>query len=239
MAMQRFLPERHRCERSRGTIASVVGLLTSLLALVLGLLIWTSYGVYTAQPAGLQSLTAWALEYDQALAAFGAEAKDGRRLIKQEALRARAQFWSATRGDAQTPGLTPAQLAAQAAVANLRERDAALNQLHPRDPAQAYMLERARALSAKIGDTRLSMAVQMENPVPVPLLAMVAVWCGLGFLGFGVLSKPHLTTITTLALGALAISSAVVLILQLSQPYAGIFAVLPASFDPFIEKIGG
>jgi chromate transport protein ChrA len=93
-------------------------------------------------------------------------------------------------------------------------------------------------LSAKIGDTRLSMAVQMENPAPGPLLATIAAWCGLPFLGYGLLSRPHLTTVGALALVALAVSSAIVLILQLSQPYAGLFEVTPEAFDPFIEKIG-
>ena len=238
MTVQRFLPKRHSCERSRGTIASMVGLLTSLLALVLGLLIWTSYGVYTAQRAGLQSLTSWALEYDQTLAAYGPEAADGRRLIKEEALRARSQFWSAAKRSAGAPYLSLGQVAAEAAASNLRERDAVLNRLRPHDAAQAYLLDSARALSAKIGDTRLSMAVHMENPVPGPLLVIVAAWCGLAFLGYGLLSRPHLTTVAALALGALAVSSAIVLILQLSQPYAGLFEVPPGTFDPFIEKIG-
>ena len=35
---------------------SIIGLVTLLLALVLGLLVWTSYGVYTNQNAELQSL---------------------------------------------------------------------------------------------------------------------------------------------------------------------------------------
>ena len=53
LLLQRLLPKPHTSDRSRDMISSVVGTTTLLLALVLGLLIWTAYGVYTAQKAGL------------------------------------------------------------------------------------------------------------------------------------------------------------------------------------------
>ena len=38
---------------AKGMIGSIIGLVTLLLALVLGLLVWTSYGVYTNQNRGI------------------------------------------------------------------------------------------------------------------------------------------------------------------------------------------
>ena len=49
LLLQKGLAERHTSERSRDMIGGVVGLLTLLLALVLGLLIWTAYGVFNTQ----------------------------------------------------------------------------------------------------------------------------------------------------------------------------------------------
>ena len=40
----------------RAMVGSIIGLVTVLLALVLGLLVWTSYGVYTKQVDESQSL---------------------------------------------------------------------------------------------------------------------------------------------------------------------------------------
>ena len=67
-----FCPKPHTSDRSRDMIGSVVGTTTLLLALVLGLLIWTAFGVYTAQKAGLRSLVSGALQYDQALMEYRA-----------------------------------------------------------------------------------------------------------------------------------------------------------------------
>ena len=58
LLLQRWLPEAHTSDRSRDIIGGVVGLLTLLLALVLGLLIWTAYGVTNTQKAELQLLSA-------------------------------------------------------------------------------------------------------------------------------------------------------------------------------------
>src|ERR1700747_1280370 len=46
--LQWLLPAHHLSD-AKGVITTVQGLVTALLALVLGLLIWTSYGVYAQQ----------------------------------------------------------------------------------------------------------------------------------------------------------------------------------------------
>ena len=69
--LQSQLAEHHTAERSRDMIGGVVGLLTLLLALVLGLLIWTAYGVYTTQQTELQTIAARALELISKCASMG------------------------------------------------------------------------------------------------------------------------------------------------------------------------
>jgi hypothetical protein len=51
LLLQKLLPERHTSDRSRDMIGGVVGLVTLLLVLVLGLLIWTAFGVFNTQKA--------------------------------------------------------------------------------------------------------------------------------------------------------------------------------------------
>ena len=63
----RVLPEEHVTGPARDMIGAVVGLLTLLSALVLGLLIWTAYGVYAGQNVAIQTLAAKLLQLDLAL----------------------------------------------------------------------------------------------------------------------------------------------------------------------------
>ena len=54
----------------RDMIGAVVGLLTLLSALTMGLLIWTAYGVYAGQNTAIQTLAAKVLQLDLALADY-------------------------------------------------------------------------------------------------------------------------------------------------------------------------
>jgi hypothetical protein len=64
-------------------VGAVVGLLTLLSALVLGLLIWTAYGVYGGQNVAIQTLAAKALQLDDALSDYGPEANGAPAQLRQ------------------------------------------------------------------------------------------------------------------------------------------------------------
>ena len=49
LILHRIVPEEHVTGGSKDMIGAVAGLLTLLSALVLGLLIWTAYGVYAGK----------------------------------------------------------------------------------------------------------------------------------------------------------------------------------------------
>ena len=68
LILHRVLPEKHVTGGAKDMIGAVVGLLTLLSALVLGLLIWTAYGVYAGQSVAIQTLAAKVLQLDLALA---------------------------------------------------------------------------------------------------------------------------------------------------------------------------
>jgi hypothetical protein len=57
------------------------------------------------------------------------------------------------------------------------------------------------------------------------------------FCGFGVLSATNPTTMAVLALGAISVASAMFLILDLSQPYSGLFRVPASALQETIEAI--
>ena len=79
LILQRFLPEHFTTGGPRDMIGAVVGLFTLLSALVLGLLIWTAYGVYSGQNTAVQTLAAKVLQLDLALVDYGSDAGWGPR----------------------------------------------------------------------------------------------------------------------------------------------------------------
>jgi hypothetical protein len=64
LILQRILPENSTTGGPRDMIGAIVGLLTLLAALTMGLLIWTAYGVYAAQNVSIQTLAAKVLQLE-------------------------------------------------------------------------------------------------------------------------------------------------------------------------------
>jgi hypothetical protein len=77
MLLQHVVPAQALTD-SKGTVGAMVGLVTLLLALVLGLLVFTAFAVYTTQRDQAQGLAQVVIELDLALERYGPEAAPGR-----------------------------------------------------------------------------------------------------------------------------------------------------------------
>ena len=109
--------------------------------------------------------------------------------------------------------------------------------LDPKTPAQKDAVAAAKANLALMEQTRLLMSLQLSSPIAWPLLTSVILWSMFLFCGFGVLSGTNPTTIAALALGAVSVASATFLILDLTQPYSGLFRVPPSAIQQTLEAI--
>src|SRR5271166_3712006 len=91
--LQRALPDEHSVEKSRDMIGAVMGLVTLLLALVLGTIVGSAYFFSATQESELQALSAQAIQFDEALAQFGPEAKSLRDKWKDNLGKNLKLFW--------------------------------------------------------------------------------------------------------------------------------------------------
>lgn len=228
LALQRLLPERHTSDRSRDMIGGVVGLITLLLALVLGLLIWTSFGVFNTQKTELQTLAARALELDLEFSQYGPEAAHGRELLRTDLIWAHEQFW----GDDDSKAA-----AYTASYANMDSMSQFLGTLHPTTDRQRQLLGEAHGHYGSIGETRLLMSLQVVDAISWPLMITVTAWSCLLFCGFGLLSRFNAMTLVALACGAISVASAIFLILELSQPYTSLLRIAPTGLEQVIVDL--
>ena len=117
-----------------------------------------------------------------------------------------------------------------AAIDTLRHKEVYLASLDPSTDAQKQALATAMQTIESIGQARLQMSFALYNPV-YPLLFVVIAWVTGLFCGFGLMSRGNPMTVIVLAFGALAVGSAVYLILDLSTPYSGYFVASPAPLE--------
>jgi hypothetical protein len=227
--LQRVLPEHHTTGGSRDLIAAVVGLLTLLCALVTGLLIWTAYGVYSGQNTQIQSLASKVMQLDFALSDLGPEANPARAQLRETI----DQVWGANVSDSDFAANNFA-----AAIQNLRAREKVLAALHPSTDEQKRALAAAMSASDALGQARMQMAFALTAPVSYPLVLTVVGWVGCLFCGFGLTSRGTVTSVIALAIGSIAVASAVLLILDLSNPYSGVFRASSAPLEQALAVMG-
>ena len=233
LILQRILHESFTTGGPRDMIGAVVGLLTLLSALVLGLLIWTVYGVYSGQNLAVQTLAVKDLQLDLALADYGPDVTPLRALIREQIGKTIDQIW---RADASDRNFVADNFAS--AVQSQRSRQAGLDKLHPATDDQKQALAAASSAIDAIAQSRLQMSFALTDPVSYPLVVVVVAWAAFLFCGFGLMSKGNAMSVVAGAVGALAISSAVYLILDLSDPYSGVFRASPAPLEQVLAVMG-
>jgi hypothetical protein len=226
--LQHLLPTQHIAD-AKSAITTIQGLVGLLLALVLGLLIWTSYGVYSQQRSEAQTLGSQILQLDLALERFGPAADRGRELLRQELMGTRNRFWGG--------GAGLARMTYCESRAELRDFDGFFAELKPSTDEQRHQLDTARQLSASIVQTHYLMSRQLNSPIPQALLISVVSWATLLFTCVGALSSANALAIIYQALGAASVASAIYLILEFSQPYLGLFRISPDGVDQVIVAL--
>ena len=233
LALQRILPDESTTGGPRDMIGAVVGLLTLLSALTMGLLIWTAYAVYAGQNAAIQNLAAKVLQLDLALSDYGPDALPVRKNLRDVVGKTVDEIWGAKATDADFAATNFA-----AAVRNLRDREKALADLHPSTDAQKDALAIANSTVDAIGQARLQMSFALASPVSYPLIMIVVGWGVFLFCGFGLMSKGHAMSLVAVIVGAIAVASAVYMILDLSSPYSGIFRASSAPLEQVLAVMG-
>jgi hypothetical protein len=214
-------------------VGAIVGLLTLLCALVTGLLIWTAYGVYTAQNAAIQTLSSKVMELDLALADYGPDANPERVRLRERLGKTIDQVWGASESDKKFAANNFA-----AAIQLMRGREKALGSLHPVTEEQKQALATATGAAEAIGQARMQMSFALSNPLSYPLVLIVVGWVAVLFCGFGLMSRGSPVPVIALAVGAVAVASAVLLILELSSPYSGMFRASPAPLEQVLAAMG-
>jgi hypothetical protein len=232
LILERHLPDHFTTGGPRDMIGAVSGLFTLLLALVLGLLIWTAYGVYSTQSTAVQTLAAKLLQMDLALANFGPEADGARTQLRQDLAATLDQIWNANQGDKEF-----AVKNFEVAIDNLEHKEGYLQTLSPTTDAQKQALALASQAVDAIGQSRLQMSFALLSPISYPLVYIVVTWAVVLFCAYGLMSKISPMSYIALLFGAIGVGTAVYLILDLSGPYSGIFRASPAPLEQVLAHM--
>ena len=176
MALQWVVPAQVLTE-AKGPVGAMVGLVTLLLALVLGLLVFTAFSVYTTQQAEAYSLGPVVIELDVVLEQYGPEAIRGRVRLREALGRSRRGFF----GDVMRG---PQAHTFEETRATMHWMNTYFDSLQPSTERQRQLLTSARDLAKNFAQTQMLMTRQLASQS----FSALCVGRG-GLLGLGALSR--------------------------------------------------
>ena len=159
--LQKLLPEPHTSDRSRDMIGAIVGLISLLLALVLGTLVGSAYSFYSNQKSEIETFAARAIHLDLALTEFGPGNRGAARSVSNGSCKE-----SATWCGARTPWRPEDALMVAEPLPHLQELDEYVASLDPQTPAQRQFASAAMATSLQSRRPACSSRCSWRVPCP-------------------------------------------------------------------------
>ena len=212
------LPEHHLSGATKDVVRLGTGLIGTIAALVLGLLIASANTTYQTQDSQVQQLTANIVVLDSTLALYGPEAESARNILRRTVPAMADRIWREN-----GPESAKAERF-EATGAGLSLYDEILK-LSPRDDRQHSLQGIAIDAAKDLAKTRLLLFAEAGMTIPMPFLVVLVSWLAIIFASYSLFADNNATTTIALCIFALSASASIFLILELSQPFKGLMMI--------------
>lgn len=229
--LRAFLPEHHVRDESKDIMKTAAGMMATLVALVVGLLVSSAKSSFDATSAGLTQGGAKIISLDRILARYGPAAAPIRETLRRAVGTGISRIWP-------EDGVSSANLGAVENATGMEDVFDAVRDLAPQNESQQYLKGQALQLSADLMQTRWLLIEQSQNVVPTTFLIALTSWLTVLFAGFGLLSPRNPTAISALVISAASMAGAIYLILELNRPLEGHIKVSSAPLVKALSVIG-
>jgi hypothetical protein len=231
MLLQRVLPQHHLASDSKDTVKVGAGMLATLTALVLGLLVSSAKSSFDAMNAGIAQAGAKIILLDHVLADYGPETKEVREQLRHTVASTIERIWPERKGGV-------GGLRALESVDAAKTMQAKLRELTPKNDLQKSLLAQASQITSDVLQTRLLLMEGQQNALPTSFLVLLIFWLTGLFISFGLFAPRNGTVLAVLLICALSVSSAIFLVLEMDRPLDGFIKASNAPLRKAVELIG-
>jgi hypothetical protein len=211
---RRKLPGHHLSKDTQDVVRLGAGLIATIAALVLGLLIAAAKGSFDTRSNQIKQLTADVIVLDNVLAQYGPEATPIRKRVREALTPIADRLWR------EKIGSGPFTTSSEGEALYI-----AIYALSPQSELQRSLQARAIQIANDFVQTRLMLFVEADNSVPGPFLAILVFWLVIIFLSFALFSDLNATALFFLCIFGLSASCAIYLILELNDPFNGLMRI--------------
>src|ERR1700674_66559 len=222
MVVRPLLSEQHLHPDSRDVVKMATGLIGTLTALVLGLLIASAKSSFDQKNNQVRQMTATIILMDDLLAQYGSEAASVRRLLRQSIQPLAHRIWHTE----EIPTRKRFHFESSAESSAFENE---LERLSPSNDAQRSLQSRAIQAFTEGAQTRLLLFAQAGGSIPVPFLIILVFWLSAIFVSFTLFARTNLVVMASLFLCALSFAGAIFLVLELDNPFTGLMGISSAT----------
>lgn len=223
LRLRETLPGHHLAEDSKNIVLLGAGLVVTMSALVLGLLVNSAQAAFDTQRSELMQLSGKVVWLDRVLASYGPDAQPARDRLKAATGRALQTMWGDMGG---LPAGATGDLYAE------------IQALRPATDAQRNAQATAIGIANDIGQTRWLMFEQRQGRLPRALLVGLVAWLAGVFVAFGLFSPRNPTVVASLLVCAASVTGAIFLILEMYSPFGGLIQVTNEPLRAALEQLG-
>lgn len=228
MFLNTLLREHHLNAESKDLVKVGTGLIATMSALVLGLLVASAKASFDTQRNELVQMSASVVLLDRLLAHYGPEAKEARELLRNTAAGWLDQFWPA---DNSRPSQAQPGLGGEALFDRIQD-------LAPKNDAQRTLQAQALRILVDLGQVRWLLFAQKSSAISLPFLVVVVFWLTIIFASFGLFAPRNTVVFVTLFVCALSVSGALFLILELDRPFEGLMQISSEPLRNALQQLG-
>ena len=170
------LPEHHLSADSKDVVKLGMGLVATMAALVLGLLVSSAKGSYDTQSSEVTEMSAKIVFLDRILAHYGPETKEARDALRSAVVGSVDLIWPQER-ERTSEGKPPSTHAE-----TLLDK---IQILAPKDDKQRWIQSEALSEAVALGQTRWLLYEQGASSVSWPMITILVFWLTAIFVSFG------------------------------------------------------
>lgn len=214
---------------TRDTVKQATGIVATLTALVLGLLIANGQKSFEQQGNAIAQIAVDAAHLDETLSQYGDAAQPVRMELRNSIGPVLYALWD---------GSGEADLSASSRTRNeafLRK----LIDLPDDTPGRKMLKDQAYDIANKLVAERFQLAMLEKSKVPGILLATLTGWTLIVFAGLGICSDHRMISRIALYLGAASAATAMYLVIEYQTPFSGSIQISRAPVDILSAALAG
>jgi hypothetical protein len=218
LLLHKLLPAQHLENESKDAIKLGAGMIATVSALVLGLLVASAKSSFDSTEDAITQRAAKIIFLDRLLLDYGPETKATREQLRQTVAASIEMLWPETKSSAEG-------LAAYERMNGMQVTQMTLLQLTPTTNAQRQSFSTAQQILTDLRQSRWLLIQRAQRVIPIPFLVVLLFWLTMLHVSFGLFAPRNATVITVLFISALSVSGAIFIILDMSHPLQGMIKV--------------